>query len=243
MASKQELQTKLKEEYQINKNISQSLSEQECYRLLQLLQDQPSVLHLTESFIEKNDELAQNNRKYGQQRSLAIQNRDRAVQLLESLQAENRQLEQSIDQTRRENQRLEDDKRLLAEQNRDLQRGNQGLEKYKQQLAKQKRDLQRGNQGLEEYKRQLAEQKRDLQREVSELTESNHHLRSTVSNLSSKNQELTTANAGLKQDNKELKNLVDQIRLRLAQDTKMLLQYEDSEIRKAMIRLFRWTLG
>ena len=49
--------------------------------------------------------------------------------------------------------------------------------------------------------------------------------------------------AQLKKDNKELKNVVDQIRLRLAHDTKMLLQYEDSEIRKALIRLFRWTLG
>ena len=47
----------------------------------------------------------------------------------------------------------------------------------------------------------------------------------------------------LKKDNKELKNVVDQIRLRLARDTKMLLQYEDSEIRKALIRMFRWTLG
>jgi hypothetical protein len=54
---------------------------------------------------------------------------------------------------------------------------------------------------------------------------------------------LTEANTQLKKDNKDLKNIVDQIRLRLARDTKELLEYEDNEIRKALIRLFRWTLG
>ena len=61
--------------------------------------------------------------------------------------------------------------------------------------------------------------------------------------LTSQNDELIDANTKLKKDNKDLKNIVDQIRLRLARDTKMLLEYEDSEIRKALIRLFRWTLG
>ncbi|MEQ9669030.1 hypothetical protein [Coleofasciculus sp. G2-EDA-02] len=56
-------------------------------------------------------------------------------------------------------------------------------------------------------------------------------------------EELVDANEKLKKDNRDLTNIVDQIRLRLARDTKMLLEYEDSEIRKALIRLFRWTLG
>jgi hypothetical protein len=64
-----------------------------------------------------------------------------------------------------------------------------------------------------------------------------------VQTIVTEKDELAEANNQLKRDNKELKNIVDQIRLRLARDTKMLLQYEDSELRKAVIRLFRWTLG
>ena len=71
----------------------------------------------------------------------------------------------------------------------------------------------------------------------------NKTLSSKVQTLSTQNDELVDANEQLKKDNKDLKNIVDQIRLRLARDTKMLLEYEDSEIRKALIRLFRWTLG
>lgn len=201
MVSKPEIQTILKEKYGINKNISAALSLQESYRLLQLLQDQPSVLHLTESFIAKNTELARNNQNYGMQRSLAEKKRERAFREIQKLRSENQQLEVEIEQ------------------------------------------LQQGNGGLDEYKRQLEEQKIALQQEVTELLEGNQHLIATVGDLSSKNQELLTANKELKKDNKELKNIVDQIRLRLAQDTKVLLQYEDSEIRKAVIRLFRWTLG
>ena len=45
------------------------------------------------------------------------------------------------------------------------------------------------------------------------------------------------------EENKDLKNLVDAIKLRLTKDIQELLKYEDSEIRKALIRLFQWTLG
>lgn len=58
-----------------------------------------------------------------------------------------------------------------------------------------------------------------------------------------RNDELVDVNDQLKKENKDLKNIVDQIRLRLARDIDELLRYEDSELRKAMIRLFRWTLG
>jgi predicted RNase H-like nuclease (RuvC/YqgF family) len=64
-----------------------------------------------------------------------------------------------------------------------------------------------------------------------------------VETLTSQNTELTGANEQLKKDNKDLKNIVDQIKLQLARDTKALLQYEDNQIRRAVIKLFRWTLG
>ncbi len=96
---------------------------------------------------------------------------------------------------------------------------------------------------LENKKRLLEEEQKKLEAEVQGLSSKNKSLASKVQTLTTQNDELTVANTQLKKDNKDLKNIVDQIKLRLAKDTKMLLQYEDSEIRKAVIRLFRWTLG
>ncbi|MBE9076948.1 hypothetical protein IQ241_06500 [Romeria aff. gracilis LEGE 07310] len=166
MPSKSGLQATLKEKYGINKNITQSLSSDDCENLLNVLSAQPSAERVIRSFIEKNIELSANNRYFGQLRSQAEKKNER-------LQVENQAFKAEIDQLATENQGLGSD----------------------------------------------------------------------LQTLTAHNEELIKANDQLKKDNKELKNVVDQIRLRLAQDTKMLLQYEDSEIRKALIRMFRWTLG
>ena len=57
------------------------------------------------------------------------------------------------------------------------------------------------------------------------------------------NKSLTKVNGELKQDNKRLKNIVDAIRLRLAQEMKGILKYEDSELRQAIAKLFKSTQG
>ena len=64
-----------------------------------------------------------------------------------------------------------------------------------------------------------------------------------IKTLTTKNKELASANQELQKDNKNLKNIVDRIKLKLAMDTKALLRYEDSELRKEIIKLFKWTLG
>lgn len=194
MPSKSELQTILKERYGINKNITQSLNLEDCESLLLSLSSQPSVGRLVASFIEKNNELSNNNRYYGQRRS-------QAEKKFEQLQTEYHQLEQAIVEQEKVNQALGDRVTMLSE------------------------------------KRKV------LEAEVQQLTADNQNLSVKAQELITRNDELTVANNQLKKDNKELKNVVDQIRLRLARDTRMLLQYEDSEIRKALIRLFRWTLG
>lgn len=71
---------------------------------------------------------------------------------------------------------------------------------------------------------------------TQDLLAKNKSLEATVKNL-------TLANNILKKDNKDLKNIVDQIKLKLTLDTKKLLQYQDSEIRQAAIKLFKSTLG
>jgi chromosome segregation ATPase len=194
MPSKSQLQTILKEKYGVNKNITQPLSLEDCETLLLLLTNHPSAGRLVESFVEKNNELSQNNRHFGQRRSQAEKN-------FERLQADYQQLEKSIADLEKVNNALGDRKEIL----------------FKDQQA--------------------------LEAEIDQLTTENQRLNLKVQTLITQKDELAEANNQLKRDNKELKNIVDQIRLRLARDTKMLLQYEDSELRKAMIRLFRWTLG
>lgn len=194
MASKNELQNALKEKFGINKNISQSLTKEECERLLELLRWEPSAARLVESYAEKNSSLGQNNASYGRARN-------QAVRKFEALQVEYEQLEQSI-----------------------------------ASIETVKIDLERKRATLEEEQRQL-------EAAVENLSTTNQALSSKVQTLMTRGEELASANAQLKRENKDLKNIVDQIRLRLARDTKALLQYEDSEIKKAVIRLFRWTLG
>lgn len=111
------------------------------------------------------------------------------------------------------------------------------------QLEKSIESIEQAKTALESKKRLLEEEQKKLEAEVQGLYSKNQSLASKVQNLNTQNDDLTVANTQLKKENKDLKNIVDQIRLRLARDTKMLLQYEDSEIRKAVIRLFRWTLG
>lgn len=194
MTAKDELQKALKEKFDINKNISERLSKQECERLLELLYSEPSAAKLVSSYAGKNSSLAQNNAILGSARS-------QTERKLKVLQAEHLQLEKSIE------------------------------------------SIEQAKTALESKKRLLEEEQRKLEVEVQGLSSKNQFLTSKVHTLTTQSDELTVANTQLKKENKDLKNIVDQIRLRLARDTKMLLQYEDSELRKAVIRLFRWTLG
>ena len=194
MASKRELQDALKERYGVNKNISATLSQADCERMLMLLESEPSALKLVEALAEKNLNLGRNNAQFGLQRS-------RVEKQLETLQAEYRDLEQSV------------------------------------------QALEQSNASLANLKKKLESQKQQLEDDIQTLTATNVSLESRVEDLAEKNEGLTTANTQLKKDNKELKNVVDLIKLRLTRDTKELLKYEDSELRKMLIRLFQWTLG
>ncbi|MEA5505057.1 hypothetical protein VB735_18480 [Halotia wernerae UHCC 0503] len=62
-------------------------------------------------------------------------------------------------------------------------------------------------------------------------------------NINSQNNDLIKVNDQLKKDNKDLKNIIDGIKLQLTIDIKRLLQYEDSEIRQALIKMFKSILG
>lgn len=194
MASKDELQSKLKDQYGINKNISQALSREECETLLLLLDREPSAAKLVDAYARKNANLGSNNAVYARMRN-------QAERKLETLQAEYADLEASI-------QTLESSKTTL-----------------------------------ETLKKQLEQEQATLKDKIQTLSTENQTLESKVGILTTQNDQLIEANDQLKRDNKALKNYIDAIKLRLAKDTKMLLQYEDNQLRKAVIRLFRWTLG
>lgn len=194
MATKDELQSKLKDRHNINKNISQTLSREECEMLLSILDREPTAAKLVDAYARKNNDLSNNNRLFGSQRS-------QAQRKLEDLKVEYEELEASI-------QTLETSKLTL-----------------------------------EARKLQLEQEQAKLQGDIVSLSTENNALNSRVGNLVTQNEALVDANDQLKRDNKALKNYIDAIKLRLAKDTKALLQYEDNQLRKAVIRLFRWTLG
>lgn len=194
MASKQELQTILREEYGINKNISQSLGAEDCEQLLLTLQRQPSAAKLVNSFAEKNAELGNRNRHFGSLRS-------NAESKLQTLQSDYQQLETQVAQ------------------------------------------MEKAKAGLENRRDNITVETKALASEIRRLQNEKQLLNSRVQTLTTQKEELSDANMELKKDNKDLKNTVDQIRLQLARNIKALLQYEDNEIKKAMIRLLGWTLG
>ncbi|NEQ25613.1 MAG: hypothetical protein F6K28_42445 [Microcoleus sp. SIO2G3] len=194
MASKDELQTLLKEKYGINKNISQALDKDECERLLSALENEPSIAKLARSFTEKNASLGSNNAYYSRMRN-------QAEKRFETLKVEYRELEESIAQ------------------------------------------LETSTTALESRKRQLELEQKQLELEIQNLSARNDGLETKVKKLASEKEELIEVNDDLKKENKALKNIIDEIRLKLAINVKKMLQLEDSEIRKALIKLFKSTQG
>ena len=61
MASKSELQSQLKAQYNINKDISESLNRNECAELLEQLSFETGMSKLIEAYAEKNAALGKNN--------------------------------------------------------------------------------------------------------------------------------------------------------------------------------------
>ena len=71
----------------------------------------------------------------------------------------------------------------------------------------------------------------------------NQQLLERVKELEIDNRSLTKVNSELKKDNKSLKNIVDSIRLRIAKDMKGILKHQDSDLRQAILKLFKSTQG
>jgi predicted nucleic acid-binding Zn-ribbon protein len=117
------------------------------------------------------------------------------------------------------------------------------LENRQRLQAVQKGLVTKRNRELEKYRNPLTQGNENLERKIQDLLSKNVNLESQIKELLSNKTELVKVNEELKKDNKALKNLVDEIRLKLAISTKQILKYEDSEIRQALVKFFSWTLG
>lgn len=141
------------------------------------------------------------------------------------------------------NHELSNNNRTLGKRRENAARKLEQLTRDYQWLEESIAKQEERNEGLVKQKVVLVEEEAELQHKIEILMQQNEGLAAKVQTLTTHNDELVDANDRLQRDNKALKNIVDQIRLRLARDIDELLRYEDSELRKAMIRLLKWTLG
>ncbi|MBD2515994.1 hypothetical protein H6G93_13405 [Nostoc sp. FACHB-973] len=122
-----------------------------------------------------------------------------------------------------------------------LQAAQKGL------VTKKSNEIEKNNQEyavkIEQLNKYQKQENQKYEGEIEKLSDTNKVLETKIKNITIQNNELMQANEQLKKDNKALKNLIDEIRLKLAMNTKKLLQYEDSEIRQALIIMFKSTLG
>ncbi|MDZ8239986.1 MAG: hypothetical protein RMZ69_23010 [Nostoc sp. ChiQUE01a] len=122
-----------------------------------------------------------------------------------------------------------------------LQAAQKGL------VTKKSKEIEKNNQEyaakIEQLKKYQKQENEKHGGEIQNLADTNKVLEMKLQTINAQNNELIQANEQLKKDNKALKNLIDEIRLKLAINTKKLLQYKDSEIRQALIIMFKSTLG
>lgn len=151
--------------------------------------------------------------------------------------------------------------RLQAAQKGQVTKKNKEIEQihkeYDIKLIQYKQELKQTKGRDETEVHNLALANNNLKAEVKILSSTNYQLKNDnlnlegkVQNLISSNKDLeaklkitSSINEQLKKENKDLKNIVDAIKLKLAIEVNQLLKYEDSEIRKALIKLFKSTLG
>lgn len=151
--------------------------------------------------------------------------------------------------------------RLQAAQKGQVTKKNKEIEQihkeYDIKLTRYKQELKQAKGRDETEVHNLALANNNLKAEVKILSSTNYQLKNDNLNLEGKVQNLISSNKDLeaklkitssindqlKKENKDLKNIVDAIKLKLAIEVNQLLKYEDSEIRKALIKLFKSTLG
>jgi DNA repair exonuclease SbcCD ATPase subunit len=155
-STKAEVQEVLKDQYKINKNISQTLTAEECRQLLELLSNGNTGLEkLLTAYAGKNFDLGKNNAFYGRQRALAEKKAEELQQEYQELQNQIKAIEANKDVLVGRKQRLENETSELEQQISELQAENQllatrvkNLDADQIQLAKVNHELKKDNKRL-----------------------------------------------------------------------------------------------
>lgn len=120
----------------------------------------------------------------------------------------------------------------------------------KGQVTRKQKELAEKEEKIHDLVKQIIELKpnpsseelAELQAKLKDLEKERDGLIASKDEIEKQTDELKKVNDSLMKDNRQLRNLLDEIRLKLAQEMKSLLRYKDSEIRRAVIRLFQKTI-
>jgi translation initiation factor 1 (eIF-1/SUI1) len=123
---------------------------------------------------------------------------------------------------------------LKREYQAHIKQGKPPLERSKQQVI---------GADSPEQAQQIELMKQQYRVVIEQHDRQNQQLLVRVKELEVDNRSLTKVNAELKKDNKSLKNIVDSIRLQIAKDMKGILKNQDSDLRQAILKLFKSTQG
>lgn len=141
-----------------------------------------------------------------------------------------------------------DAQRALEAVNNDLDLDEITIHHFASQFAGseliKRQNLQRAQKALVTKKnKQIADYIFQIEKTQQQNNSSNPDLEVRIERLLKEKQELIKANDILKKDNKDLKNIVDAIKLKFTIETKHLLKLENSELKKGLVKLLKSTLG
>jgi hypothetical protein len=109
----------------------------------------------------------------------------------------------------------------------------------KAQVTKKTRELQQKDLEIQS----LSSENRALSVKAQSSIVQDQELIKIYQQLKKENQELVDINLQLKKENKDLKNIMDEIRLKFAQNLPPILGLEGKELKRAILKLFKSILG
>lgn len=148
------------------------------------------------------------------------------------------------------NSTLGKNNRILGQQRSRLEKKYKKIEQECQELQGKISDLEIRKNKLKSIETNLSEDNRKIEQEIDELKAQKQELQKRLhtaqkekQEISSKNKQLIDVNGVLKRENRDLKNINDALRLKFAQEMARLMNLENSEIRKGLLKLVHLISG
>lgn len=142
------------------------------------------------------------------------------------------------------NESLGENNRLFGQKRSQAERRLTALQVEHRELQDSIKILELSKPALEDRKKQLEQERAQLEAAINSLSIQNNSLELKVNKLVSEKGELLEVNDQLKKDNKDLKNILDKIRLEVVVHLKNALRAGDIlEIKRTIAKLVRWIAG